>query len=113
MIAQPVQNPSTAEGSAPGTTSTLIRQAAVLGAGTMGSRIAAHLANTGVPVLLLDLARPEGPRSAIAAQALEALKVDHETSCPPFTGMASGGCRWSRTKHRIADLTPVLLVSVG
>jgi 3-hydroxyacyl-CoA dehydrogenase len=33
----------------------LIRRAAVLGAGTMGSRIAAHLANAGIPTLLLDL----------------------------------------------------------
>ncbi|MGC8548309.1 MAG: 3-hydroxyacyl-CoA dehydrogenase NAD-binding domain-containing protein [Acidobacteriaceae bacterium] len=32
----------------------LIRRAAVLGAGVMGSRIAAHLANAGIPVLLLD-----------------------------------------------------------
>ena len=31
----------------------LVRRAAVLGAGTMGSRIAAHLANAGIPVLLL------------------------------------------------------------
>jgi 3-hydroxyacyl-CoA dehydrogenase len=54
--------------------STLIRKAAVLGAGTMGSRIAAHLANAGIPVLLLDLAS-EGPaRSSIAARSLEALK---------------------------------------
>ena len=33
----------------------LIRKAAVLGAGTMGSRIAAHLANAGLPVVLLDI----------------------------------------------------------
>ena len=33
----------------------LIRRAAVLGAGTMGSRIAALLANVGIPVLLLDM----------------------------------------------------------
>jgi 3-hydroxyacyl-CoA dehydrogenase len=32
-----------------------IRSAAVLGAGTMGAQIAAHLANADVPVLLLDL----------------------------------------------------------
>jgi len=32
-----------------------IRSAAVLGAGTMGAQIAAHLANAGLPVLLLDL----------------------------------------------------------
>ena len=51
----------------------LLRRAAVLGAGTMGSRIAAHLANAGVPVLLLDLPSANGPRSAIAAAALAGL----------------------------------------
>jgi 3-hydroxyacyl-CoA dehydrogenase len=35
----------------------LIRSVAVLGAGTMGAQIAAHFANAGVPVLLLDLNR--------------------------------------------------------
>jgi len=54
--------------------SILIRKAAVLGAGTMGSRIAAHLANAGLPVVLLDIPAKEGPRSAIAVQALEALR---------------------------------------
>lgn len=52
----------------------VIRKAAVLGAGTMGARIAAHLANAGLPVVLLDIPAKEGPRSAIAAQALDALK---------------------------------------
>jgi 3-hydroxyacyl-CoA dehydrogenase len=52
----------------------VIRKAAVLGAGTMGSRIAAHLANAGLPVILLDIPAREGARSAIASQALEALK---------------------------------------
>src|SRR5262245_29910019 len=32
-----------------------IRSVAVLGAGTMGSQIAAHFANAGVPALLLDV----------------------------------------------------------
>jgi len=36
-----------------------IEQAAVLGAGTMGAAIAAHLANAGIRVLLLDLAPTE------------------------------------------------------
>ena len=35
------------------------RKVAVLGAGTMGSRIAAHLANAGVPCCLLDVAPSE------------------------------------------------------
>ncbi len=36
-----------------------IRRAAVLGAGVMGSGIAAHLANAGIPVLMLDIVPPE------------------------------------------------------
>jgi 3-hydroxyacyl-CoA dehydrogenase len=36
-----------------------IGKAAVLGAGTMGAGIAAHLANAGIPVLLLDIAPSE------------------------------------------------------
>ena len=52
----------------------LIRRAAVLGAGTMGSRIAAHLANAGIPTLLLDLVPAgEGDRSRLAKAALDAL----------------------------------------
>src|ERR1035437_3245224 len=53
----------------------LVRRAAVLGAGTMGSRIAAHLANAGILVLLLDmLPKGEGePRNKLALSALDAL----------------------------------------
>src|ERR1035441_2004464 len=52
----------------------LVRRAAVLGAGTMGSRIAAHLANAGIPVLLLDMVPAgEGDRSRLAKVALDAL----------------------------------------
>jgi 3-hydroxyacyl-CoA dehydrogenase len=36
-----------------------IEKAAVLGAGTMGARIAAHLANAGIPCYLLDIVPPE------------------------------------------------------
>ena len=50
-----------------------IRRVAVLGAGTMGSRIAAHMANAGLPVLLLDVPQ-EGNRNALAAKAVEGLK---------------------------------------
>jgi 3-hydroxyacyl-CoA dehydrogenase len=51
----------------------LIRRAAVLGAGTMGSRIAAHLANAGIPVLLLDLAPKNESAQPLARGALDAL----------------------------------------
>ena len=54
-----------------------VRKAAVLGAGTMGSRIAAHLANAGVECLLLDLAAKdqstEQGRNGIVAKAHKAL----------------------------------------
>jgi len=50
------------------TTPTSIRSAAVLGAGTMGAQIAAHLANAGVPVVLLDLT-PEAARDGLKKAA--------------------------------------------
>lgn len=50
-----------------------IRSAAVLGAGTMGAQIAAHLANAGVPSLLLDLTA-ETARAGLERAA--ALKPD-------------------------------------
>jgi 3-hydroxyacyl-CoA dehydrogenase len=54
-----------------------INKVAVLGAGTMGARIAAHFANAGVPSLLLDIVPPDadGPaRNKIAAAGLEGAK---------------------------------------
>ncbi len=51
-----------------------IRRAAVLGAGTMGARIAAHIANAGLPVLLLDIVPEKGERDSLAEQALNNLK---------------------------------------
>jgi 3-hydroxyacyl-CoA dehydrogenase len=51
-----------------------IDRVAVLGSGTMGSRIAAHLANAGVPSYLLDIVPPDadGPaRNNVAKAGLE------------------------------------------
>jgi len=52
-----------------------MRQVAVIGAGVMGAGIAAHIANAGVQVLLLDIV-PEGAedRDGIAKAALAAMK---------------------------------------
>ena len=47
---------------------TQIRKVAVLGAGTMGSRIAAHVANAGVPVVLLDIVPPGTAADAGSAE---------------------------------------------
>src|SRR5882762_3606524 len=54
-----------------------IHKVAVLGAGTMGARIAAHFANAGVPSLLLDMVPPDADgaaRNKIAAAGLGAAK---------------------------------------
>ena len=42
-----------------------IRKAAVVGAGVMGATIAAHLANVGIPCLLLDIVPPDTGRTVI------------------------------------------------
>ena len=52
-----------------------IGRVAVLGAGTMGARIAAHVANAGLPVLLLDMVPTTGARNMLGQQALVALKA--------------------------------------
>lgn len=54
-----------------------IEKVAVLGAGTMGSRIAAHLANAGVPTYLLDIVPSDAGaknRNAVASTGLEGAK---------------------------------------
>ena len=61
---------------------TAIAKAAVIGAGVMGAGIAAHIANAGIPVVLLDRLAGDGggdgdrdadDRSAIAEQAIQRL----------------------------------------
>jgi 3-hydroxyacyl-CoA dehydrogenase len=52
-----------------------INKVAILGAGTMGARIAAHVANAGVPSYLLDIVPPGADKTArnkIAAAGLDA-----------------------------------------
>jgi 3-hydroxyacyl-CoA dehydrogenase len=72
----------------------LVRSAAVLGAGTMGSRIAAHLANAGIPVVLLDVV-PEGEkvRDTLAQSALSALAKTKPAALfePSLAAMISPG----------------------
>jgi 3-hydroxyacyl-CoA dehydrogenase len=58
-----------------------INKVAVLGAGTMGSRIAAHVTNAGLPVVLLDIVpsgtdanAPKQERNKIVLAALDGLK---------------------------------------
>jgi 3-hydroxyacyl-CoA dehydrogenase len=61
---------ATAAGEAP-----RIARVGVLGAGVMGAGIAAHVANAGLPVVLLDIVPPGAEdRSALARGAIEKLK---------------------------------------
>jgi len=48
-----------------------IRQAAILGAGTMGAQIAAHFANAGIPSWLLDVTREAAREGLDRAKALK------------------------------------------
>jgi 3-hydroxyacyl-CoA dehydrogenase len=51
-----------------------IKKAAVLGSGVMGSGIAAHLANVGIPTLLLDIV----PRELTAEEKAKGLTLEHK-----------------------------------
>src|SRR6478609_159485 len=75
-----------------------IRKVAVLGAGVMGSGIAGHLANAGIPSLLLDIVPPKAAegeatgtrlfRDKFAASAMVNLKK--AKPAPLFSATAAG-----------------------
>jgi 3-hydroxyacyl-CoA dehydrogenase len=67
---------------------TRIGAVSVLGAGTMGAQIAAHLANAGLPVLLLDVS-PEAAREGL--KRARALKPDPFFTRDAATLIATGG----------------------
>jgi 3-hydroxyacyl-CoA dehydrogenase len=73
-----------------------VHKVAVLGAGTMGARVAAHLANAGVPCFLLDIvaAGASGPgRNKIAAGGLEAARKSKPAAFfePSLSSLVSTG----------------------
>src|SRR5579862_6734098 len=65
-----------------------IRKVAVLGAGTMGARIAAHFANAGVPSYLLDIV-PSGAESS-ARNRVSAAGLDATMKSKPAAFMETG-----------------------
>ncbi len=75
MTAPLVERASAAEPDAKTARHYKIQRVAVLGAGTMGARIAAHIANAGLPVLLLDMVPGTGDRNQLGIQALGTLKT--------------------------------------
>ena len=72
-----------------------IRKAAVIGAGVMGAGIAAHIANAGVPVVLLDVSR------GIAAEAVEKLLRSE-----PQALMTPEAARLIKTAREVNDHKP-------
>ena len=57
-----------------------IEKAVVLGAGTMGSRIAAHFANAGLPCVLLDIAPPGAAADAPASERNKIVRAGLEAA---------------------------------
>ncbi len=71
-----------------------IRRAAVIGAGTMGSGIASHLANAGVPVVLLDVVPPgSGDRNRVAQDAISRMLESQPPAfmSPEFASLVTPG----------------------
>lgn len=74
-----------------------IKKAAVLGSGVMGSGIAAHLANIGIPVLLLDIV----PNELTEAEEKKGLTLES----PAVRNRFSAGALQKLTKQKPAPLT--------
>src|SRR6266511_2715095 len=85
-----------------------IERAAVLGAGTMGAQIAAHLANAGVPTLLLDMA----PRELTAEEQGKGLTLE---SKEVRNRIARAGFEAAKKAKPAAFFTPdkASLVTIG
>jgi 3-hydroxyacyl-CoA dehydrogenase len=83
-------------------------KAAVLGAGTMGAQIAAHLANAGVPTLLLDIV----PKEPTAEEAARGLTLEGREVRDRF---ARAGLEGAKKAKPAAFFTPerAALVSTG
>src|SRR5215831_10814596 len=85
-----------------------IERAAVLGAGTMGAQIAAHLANAHIPTLLLDIV----PREPTAEETARGLTLE---SPAVRNRIARAGFEAAKKAKPAAFFTPELaeLITVG
>lgn len=85
-----------------------IKKAAVLGSGVMGSGIAAHLANIGIPTLLLDIA----PKELTKEEEAKGLTLAH----PAVRNRFVNGALQKLLKQKPAPLTSkknLSLLTVG
>jgi 3-hydroxyacyl-CoA dehydrogenase len=91
-----------------------IRKVAVIGAGVMGAGIAAHVANAGVPVLLMDMV-PEGAsdRNALASGAVaRMLKAEPAAFMTPRAAKLVEACNVEDHLDRLADVDWIIEVVV-
>jgi 3-hydroxyacyl-CoA dehydrogenase len=81
----------------------MVNSVAVIGAGVMGASIAAHVANAGVPVMLLDIVKPGAAnRNAVAEGAIDRLK---KMDPAPLMGSRAGRLiRPGNVEDHLADL---------
>ncbi|MEG0260006.1 MAG: 3-hydroxyacyl-CoA dehydrogenase NAD-binding domain-containing protein [Lysinibacillus sp.] len=85
-----------------------IKKAAVLGSGVMGSGIAAHLANIGIPTILLDIT----PKEITQEEEAKGLSLEH----PAVRNRIAQGALQKLLKQKPAPLTSkenLSLLSVG
>lgn len=86
-----------------------LRRAAVLGAGVMGSQIAAHLADAGVPVRLYELPAKEGDKNANVHKALAGLaRLKPSPLAGPRTLAAIEPCNYDEHLERLGDCDLVI-----
>jgi 3-hydroxyacyl-CoA dehydrogenase len=82
------------------------KKAVVLGAGTMGAQVAAHVVAQGLDVALLDVAGTGDDRSAAARKGRDTLKKLNSFLCPnsPMSQQTSG---YSLFNHLISNLNSI------
>jgi 3-hydroxyacyl-CoA dehydrogenase len=85
-----------------------IAKAAVLGAGTMGAQIAAHLANAGVPTLLLDIP----PKELLPEEQAKGLNLESSAVRNRFSDKGLDGAKKGKPAAFVSP-EAAALVSVG
>ncbi len=88
-----------------------IRRAAVIGAGTMGAAIAAHLTNAGIPTLLLDIPATGGTdfaaRDAVVKAGLERALKARPPAFMDYSERMSGLLTLGNTEDNLGQLDDV------
>src|SRR6185312_3027228 len=93
-----------------------IHKVAILGAGTMGSRIAAHLANAGIPSFLLDIVSPgadSASHNKVAIAGLESARKSKPAAFfdPSLVALVTPG-NFDEDPQRVAEVDWIIEVVV-